>query len=340
MNDAETRGEEAMNMSRELPFYVERGGDIVIRQPLLLREVTTYSFVLSADIRRLAALIDRSLNAPAGGTVRYIPAGPFVALVCADIGHSQAVEEPDRSKGWMAEKDVAFWIPLWAGKQVGPLFVPERLVFFLPYVFVDNIAAAVTGRETYGFPKESGILRFPAGPGAEGGFAIDTLIIRAYGASARGDIARLIDIEPAEPEAPPPEADVWADLETGLGALGDRLKGLIHTDAIEAAAGAAVEAFRAALRPGARLVFLKQFRDAEDPARACYQAIIEAPASVKTLHNGGWLPKHRVRIAMADSHPIVEELGLSGAVSESIFGSWLRFDFTMERGKVVWSATA
>lgn len=323
-------------MSVDKPRYIERGGELVIRQPLGLRDVTMYSFVLAADRDRLAALVDRDLNAPAAGAARYVPAGPFVALICADIARGQAMEEPDRSKGWMAERDVAFWIPLFAGKQVGPVFVPQRLVFYLPYVFVDNIAATVTGREIYGFPKESGIIRFPAGPCAEGRFEVDTLIIREYGSTSFGEVARLIDVAPAEP--PPSEAGGWTDLEAGIGALGDRLKDLFQSDAVEATAGAALDAVLAAARPGTRLVFLKQFRDAADPARACYQAIIEAPAVVTSLHRGGWMPRHRVRVADADSHPIVRDLGLAGAEMESLLATWLSFDFTMDRGTVVWSA--
>ncbi len=336
---ARTSGDERTEtMSSHRPHYIERGGEISIRQPLGLHDVTMYSFVLAADRDKLAKLVDRTLNAPANGAVHYVPAGPFVALVCADVARGQAIEEPDRSKGWMAEKDVAFWIPLWAGKLVGPLFVPERLVFFLPYVFVDNVAATTTGREVYGFPKETAIVRFPAAPNEPGAFSVDTLIIREYGRESCGEVARIVDIEPAEPEEAPHEPGAWADLEAGIGALGERLKRLLHSDAVEDAAGVAFEAFRKALEPGARLVFLKQFRDAVDPTLACYQAIIEAPAVVDSVREGGWLPKHRVRIAPADSHPIVKELGLSGAESETLLCSWLRFDFTMDRGITIWRA--
>jgi hypothetical protein len=319
------------------PRYVERGGELVVRQPLLLREVTTYAFVLAAGMDRLAALADRHLNAPANGAVRYVPAGPFVALVCADIARGQASDEPDRSKGWMAERDVAFWVPLWAGKQVGPVFVPQRLVFFLPYVFVDNIAATVTGREIYGFHKGSGIIRFPPSPAVPGSISVDTLVIPEFGFESTGEVTRLIDINPSDAGASPRE-EAREDLDAGLGEFGQRLKDLILRELAGSAADAAREALRAVGQPGVRMVFLKQFRDAADPSRACYQAIIEAPAVVKALRAGGLLPRYQVRIASAHSHPMIEDLGLSGAVTESLFGSWLDFDFEMDRGTVVWIA--
>jgi uncharacterized protein with NAD-binding domain and iron-sulfur cluster len=319
------------------PRYIERGGEIVVRQPLLLSGVTTSSFILAADVGRLTALVDRILNAPANGAVRYVPAGPFVALVCADIARGQALDEPDRSRGWMAERDVAFWVPLWAGKQVGTAFVPQRLVFFLPYVFVDNIAAAVTGREIYGFPKETGILTFPKEPGALGSFTVDTLAMRKRGHGSRGEVMRLVEIDPSGAPVPPSESG-WVDLEAGIRELDGRFRDLIMKGFVDPLADAALSALRGTGQPGMRLVFLKQFRDAVDPGRACYQAIVEAPAVVKAVRGGGWLPPHRVRIAQAESHPIVQELGLTDGSLESTLGIRLAIDFTMERGEIVWSA--
>jgi hypothetical protein len=83
------------------------------------------------------------------------------------------------------------------------------------------------------------------------------------------------------------------------------------------------------------MVFLKQFRDVRDPARACYQAVVEAPAVVEAWRSGGFLPSHRVTIEAAESHPMVEELGLSGATVESSLGIWLTYDFTVGRGVVI-----
>lgn len=318
-------------MRVDLPFYVERGGDIVIRQPLNLHGVTMSVFLLPADTDRLAALTDRLLNGPAKGAALYAPAAPFVALVCADITRAQGRDEPDRSKGWMPERDVAFWIPLWAGRRVGPLFVPDRLVYLMPYVFVDNGAAVATGREVYGFPKEEGILRFAGDPGAHG-FSVDTLVIRRYGVESRAEFTRLLDavkVSPAERET------VWDDAASGFAALRDRLAQRLVGGALMPPAEALVHALRGSPDMGARLVFLKQFRDVEDPERACYQAVVEAPAVMEALHGGALLGAHRITIAEADSHPIVRDLGLSGPVIESEMAVRISIDFTMDRGSVV-----
>ena len=329
-------------MSRNLPFYVERGGEIVIRQPLSLRDTTSYGFVIPAQKERLSALADRLLNDPTGGAVKYVPAGPFVMLVCTDIARGQAQAEPDRSKGWMPEKDVAFWVPLLRGKQVGPLFVPERLVWFLPYVFVDNAAATVTGREIFGFPKEQAEITFPADPSTPGSFWVNTLVIESFSAESQAKVARLLEVNQANQGPPLNARGLWTDTEAGLrefvGKIAENFLDEAE-DALMPAASVALHLLQGWLEPQMWLVFLKQFRDVVDPSRACYQAIVEAPATVQSWHSAGWLPPHRITIAKAESHPIVEDLGLSGHTVESELGMWFKYDFTMEAGSIVWSAS-
>lgn len=99
-------------------------------------------------------------------------------------------------------------------------------------------------------------------------------------------------------------------------------------------------------RGALRMVFLKQFPDAVDATRACYQAIIEAPIRVTGGLRGGLLPgRFGVTIHEYASHPIVDTLGLrtrrrSTDKSElaSTLQVWLAFDAQVERGEVVWES--
>jgi hypothetical protein len=83
------------------------------------------------------------------------------------------------------------------------------------------------------------------------------------------------------------------------------------------------------------MVFLKQFRDAGDDARACYQAVIEAPAHLQKWYGGGFCNAHDIVIAPADSHPIVAECGLAGSQLRADVGFWTKMDFVMQPGVVV-----
>ena len=339
-----------------LPLYIARGGDMVIPQPLSMRGTTSYSFILPASQERLGALVERLLNAPAGGAAHYLPAGPFVMLVCADIEHGQGREQPYHDMGWLPERDIAFWVPVLAGKLEGGVFSTARLVWFLAYTFVDNTAALVTGREVFGFPKTQAVVRFPKDAGAGGAFSVDTLVIKQFGPKNQAEIARLLTVEALKREGaapggvraelgarraePPPwtAGSAWSSLEEGFQELGSRIVSAVLAGVEKAmvpavtVAGKLVDGYRG---QELGMVFLKQFRDVRDPARACYQAVVEAPAVVDAWRSGGFLPSHRVTIEAADSHPIVEELGLSGATVESVLGMWLTYDFTVGRGVVI-----
>jgi hypothetical protein len=311
-----------------LPPYVERAGELVVRAPLAMQRVTMSCFVLAADRAALERLAEAHLNRvsrPSG--TEYHAAASFVTLAFADCRRGQARDAPDRDKGWLAERDVAFWVPLLAGRRQGGRFVAERLVWYLPYIFADNAAAVATGREIFGFPKQHATTTF-AGDLDEPRFGVDTLVIERFGRESAGTMARLIEVTPATRGALATGADF---VQAVRGVLG--LDGLGMLDVAGRTTGALLRRGSADARTD--LVFLKQFRDAADPSRACYQAVIEAPATVDAFRGGRPLAPHRVEIRAADSHPIVRELGLSGASITSQLAGSLDFDFTMREGRTV-----
>lgn len=122
------------------PEYIARGGDLVMAPPLKLDGATMYSFVVPADLAALQAICDQQLNVVAGAGT-YKPLLPMVAIVCANITDSYSTVPPDSEKGWMSERDFGVWIPVVRDGKIG---------WYLPYVFVDNVAAMLTGREGSG----------------------------------------------------------------------------------------------------------------------------------------------------------------------------------------------
>ncbi len=51
------------------------------------------------------------------------------------------------------ETEVGFWLLTLVSRRVGEMWVPDHLVWFMPYLFVDNGYAIMAGREVYGFNK-------------------------------------------------------------------------------------------------------------------------------------------------------------------------------------------
>lgn len=87
------------------------------------------------------------------------------------------------------------------------------------------------------------------------------------------------------------------------------------------------------------IAFLKQFRDVQHTDRACYQAIVEAKATVRTLRGSGPIPG-TFQVSWGDhaSHPFTAELGLEAGGQEAIAAAWVDFDFVMEPGREIFRA--
>lgn len=84
------------------------------------------------------------------------------------------------------------------------------------------------------------------------------------------------------------------------------------------------------------LAFLKQFRDVEHTDRACYQAVIEADATVDAIRGyGPLLGAFDVTWPDHASHPFAQDLGVSRTGQSSLAAVWADFDFTMQSGQEI-----
>jgi len=84
------------------------------------------------------------------------------------------------------------------------------------------------------------------------------------------------------------------------------------------------------------LVFLKQFRDAQNTRKACYQRLIEAPLKVEMFYEGGLFAEpYTLNITSLASHPLAQILGLKDAEQKSTLGAWMRVDFALKSGREV-----
>jgi hypothetical protein len=319
--------------------YVLRGGQQTYPQPYDIEGVRFYSFVLDADYDALESYVDRVLNGPAGGAVVY---KPLVGRVMLGLMESTRIwaGPPEKRLFSVAERDLAFWIPVVSVQKLGPIEFATRLVWYMSYVIVDDSLAVAMGREVYGFPKELGNFdqQPPVGPGGPAStflerLKVETLAVKEYGPAAAPSFQPVVEIRRtgAEPGA---AARTWETLEEaareflGILAGGDRVTlpglGIVH------------EMFEFFEHREYPLIFLKQFRDHADGNLACYQAVVEALVRVGKFRSAGWLPgTYEVAIESYASHPIVADLGLGGGTPPVVAAAYLDFDFTMENGTLV-----
>jgi uncharacterized protein with NAD-binding domain and iron-sulfur cluster len=84
-------------------------------------------------------------------------------------------------------------------------------------------------------------------------------------------------------------------------------------------------------------VFLKQFRDATDGRRACYQAVIETKVKVTGLEQAGFLDGgYSCRVYDYASHPVKSDLGLADSTVPTTLPFHLKFSFEAGAGREVW----
>jgi hypothetical protein len=312
--------------------FIERGGELVARQPFLQENTHLRCFILEAKREKLQAVCDQVFNELTGGEVMFRPFANNILLTFAKIEQIYSLYGKDAERGGMPEIDVAIWMPLLSQRESAR---SERegelhLSWYNPYIFVDNPFAMATGREVYGFPKTIAQFQIPGQRSSTDPYWVKTQAMERFQADSLSQPMRVIEVirtrhvqHPARTLAP-----LRSLLSTLTGenekfstrfSLGwQNLRKIIKTREIQT-------------------VFLRQLRDIQNPARAAYQEIIEAPFKVARLHRGGGLDGvFEVRFPPNASYPIAEELGLESERNPVKGAFWMDFDFFLDVGKTLW----
>jgi hypothetical protein len=315
-----------MASGSSLPAYVERDGDWVWRPPGVLQHVTMHLFVLRADRATLEVLCRSFVDEPTSGTFRARPLFPgFVLLVCADIGHGYSADPVDCTKGWMTERDVGFFVPV---DLAGPR--GAGVVNLLPYLFVDNFAAVVIGREIFGFPKVLGRMSFSNAPLR---FTVNGQALARFDPTHQVDgDALLVDVRQRGKGS---EDDLVAALAADLGRQPD--VGELVAEASRRVLALLDASATTLAGPTIPMVFLKQFRDVAVRNRACHSSLVRADARIDALRSLRILTDgFEVELPPYDSLGIVRHLGLSAnaaGIVEPLVTLRAELDFTLPYGR-------
>jgi hypothetical protein len=355
-----------------LPDYVDRGGRQVWRPPYTAGGAKLFGFVLDADAAAIDSLLHRDLNEPAGGAVDYRCAHSSVIVIFAAIDPLASGDPRDERRGYLSELEASVWC-LAADATAG-----NRLVWYLPYVFVDAGQAVASGREVYGYPKQIGFFQDDYPEKLENGgtttvwapamdpYGKDTKAVplamlsadhqAAGGAPAAGgfpDLRELfsdgLDVRQDLPFGPAPRPS------GAITPIGAQRPGRVAASSVPAWAGRRVldtllgrgliesaGDLIGEMTDNPTLVFLKQFRDVSCPTKACYQAIVEAPVAVH-LSTASYKAlaeqAYTLTVEDWDSHPIASELGLQPrSPLVPRLAFQAEFDFDIQLGLEVWRA--
>jgi hypothetical protein len=202
----------------------------------------------------------------------------------------------------------------------------------IPYIFVDASAPMLGGREIYGFPKQPGDVIVSAD-----GSSVEVRVQCVDRFSPDARVEQLTVLRATHPDGPPATTNSSGD-GTDLPGLLREIAGWLGVE-VERPSPAGVRLLGQLGRGDVPVVLLKQFRDAADPYRACYQAVIEVEQRLLALSGCGELGDGWVLdVADLDGQPLVRDLGLPAGPQRPAAAFWIALDFRIDRGRVLWEA--
>ncbi|TGL73941.1 hypothetical protein [Leptospira yasudae] len=300
--------------------YIVRGGEQELPPPYQMKQVEFYSFCIEGNRNAIQSIVDRDLNGPANGTAHYSAFTDKLFLVFA----KQQYLVPGNDCGWVEETDVGFWIPLFAKD-------PLRIRFYQPYLFVDIPTAMATGREIYGFHKIQGDFQMPSLQVPPEYFSVDAITPR--GKDRQAISQRMFTL------TCPPGGSQTKESYDEFSKIGSKFAEILFGDPSKITIpgmGLVINLLDFLFSPELGMVFLKQFRDAADPTKACYQAIVEASSNVTHFRKGGLLEGNYVLDLLDNPYfPFISDFGLKGTSVPVQFGIWCDFDFDFSPGKII-----
>ena len=310
-----------------LPEYADNGlGFPAFRGPYLQKDAHLAAFFFNANSESLTALCDRTLNVSESFNYKYVPLTSSVMLVFADMLVSSR-DERDKEVGLIPETEVSFWVLTVAMQKTQSGLVPHHLAWFLPYLLVDEGNAIATGREVFGFNKLAAQFQKPEQV-QQPDFTADVLGFKRFGADTIAQRERLLSLSSSSPS----DVTKTDDLDQIKNTMSAELLRNMQSDP----GGGLLEFAARFINDHIPLVFLKQFRDAQNTHKACYQKIIEAPLKVENFFEGGFiLNSYTLNMASLASHPLAQNLGLKAEEQRSTLGAWMRVDFELGNGMEV-----
>ncbi|MBS0340100.1 MAG: hypothetical protein JSS56_06205 [Proteobacteria bacterium] len=315
----------------ELPAFISwvGHGAASLAQPAAFTGAKSHVFGFRADTGAMQALADSLLNPVGGTSVNYRVLAGFSMINFMTIEHCTSQID---TIGWEPGRECALWVPL---LETDHRHGTMRIVFWTPYIFIDYTIGLLTGREVWGWPKVDARIAVP-GDAPNTNFTCTTTVFDTLSAQTPARTCALLAV--AGP-TPPPAVAAAVQWTSGR-------------DAVRAILGAALSGVERELvdalidGPVIPTVQMKQFRDSLDPARACFQAIVDSPAQPTGFSGGGLLRAgdYRLEIATCASHRIVQDLlGTSPGPGQTTVpidvAAWVAMDFKALPGPVVVSRT-
>jgi hypothetical protein len=312
--------------------YVEHGGELSYPAPVVCEGGYFYNFFLRGSKDKIKALCDRVFNETSGGDVLYYPLSDVMMVT---VGRIPKIYSGSLNVGWSPEKQVIIWLVLARARKRGSVLIAEKPVLFPAYTIVPDVYSLISGREVFGFFKSYGWVDLPddetiLNPEK---LSLDVFGLKNFGPDQEAKRWPLIEFNQIHGEKK--ENKTWKNLKDLFNDVRPHLWG--HEGPfVLPGLKFPISLFDDLLHHEIPLVFLKQFRDVTADQNAAYQAIIEAPSPIKSLH-AELMGDYNFSITnQMEGYPLSTDLGLTD--QKAIMCVKIKMDFNIGAGKVVWEA--
>jgi hypothetical protein len=199
----------------------------------------------------------------------------------------------------------------------------------IPYLVVDNPVTVATGREVFGYRKVFGEMEYVAGTYQPA--AASTWLFKEFSPDSELELAEVARIV-----SPPAWGAATRRAETeDLKQIVELAGGDLLLDALVVGEHL-LGYFR---KPHLTNAYVLQIRDVASPASAAYQALIESPMEITSVHSSWFLPEgFRVQLTNYASYPLISDLGIvvdANNEAASVLSFQLNFDCLLQPGSVL-----
>lgn len=312
--------------------YVQHGGELSYPAPVVCEGGYFYNFFLEGARDNLVALCDRVFNNTTNGEAMYYP---LTHVMMVTVGRIPKIYSGSENVGWSPEKQVIIWLVLAKVKKEGSVLIAERPVLFPVYTIVPDLYSLVSGREVFGFFKSYGWVDLPEDPAVinPDSLSLDVFGLKAFGPGEEARRWPLLKF--TRRKADHSKGRTWSNIRELFNDIQPHLWGK-EGPMILPGLRFPVSLFEDLLHHAVPLVFLKQFRDVTAGQDAAYQAVVEAPSPITSLH-AERMDEYDFSISETlAGYPLAEDLGLKD--QKALLCIRIKMDFSIGAGKVVWEA--
>jgi hypothetical protein len=321
----------------EQATYIVRDNEIVYPPPFEQANTCLMAWVVPSPKQKQKAILDAQLNACSGGSpYEYRPLLSNALMVLANIEKVTSLDPSSAQLGWIPEVDVCTWILCGAYKLVDGQRKLDHLAWYLPYIWVNNADTMANGREVFGYPKALCWAKVPTTAKDTGPFWADALVIPEGVGPQEVVRKRILELAPA-PTSKDAPAPLLFDASQKVEAFREIAKRLHTAGEADCDLNFFFQTFLELIGGHVPMVFLKQFRSASSSTDACYQAIVEANATINGFQGAGIsLSPWNLTLPKYASVDIAGNL-LTTPIPRIEWSFHIQFSFSMDLGKEVWS---